>query len=361
MERSRKRTPMIQRSKGACTIALAVGFGCAVFGVGGAGGRRCGLRPPRCSAVRLAESRARAPLARAGGPRDRRPNVQLAGPATDTHYDAGDDDPASTARRDDHFDDAAADAPRTRPRPPTTATHRRRRRRPIRLATTGTSTTPTDTTTTGTTTTGTTTGRLRRPPARPPRAPRRPRRRPRPARRRRPTTDDHARHDDQPGPGRPRPARRPPPPYDRQQLGRTRPRPAARNHRLRIDHVHCATAAATTSPAASGSRPASLPSSGSSTASSTSTSSVGSGRPSPSLAVSPGHAGERTPRLGHDQPRSRRTTPTSEPDSGSDVDARPPRRRRANTRSPAARPEHRQVPSSSAIRRASTPRHQQLA
>ena len=37
MERSRKRTPMIQRRKGIfATIALAVGFGCAVFGVGGA-------------------------------------------------------------------------------------------------------------------------------------------------------------------------------------------------------------------------------------------------------------------------------------------------------------------------------------
>ena len=39
MERSAIRTPMSQRSKGACTIAaLAVGFGCAVFGVGGAAG-----------------------------------------------------------------------------------------------------------------------------------------------------------------------------------------------------------------------------------------------------------------------------------------------------------------------------------
>ena len=36
MERSRKRTPMIDRSKAVCAIALAVGFGCAVFGVGGA-------------------------------------------------------------------------------------------------------------------------------------------------------------------------------------------------------------------------------------------------------------------------------------------------------------------------------------
>ena len=36
MEPSRKRTPMIYRSKAVCAIALAVGFGCAVFGVGGA-------------------------------------------------------------------------------------------------------------------------------------------------------------------------------------------------------------------------------------------------------------------------------------------------------------------------------------
>jgi diguanylate cyclase (GGDEF)-like protein len=36
MERSRQRTPIIQRSKVAAVIALVVGFGCAVFGVGGA-------------------------------------------------------------------------------------------------------------------------------------------------------------------------------------------------------------------------------------------------------------------------------------------------------------------------------------
>ncbi len=37
MERSRKWMPMVHRSKGICVIALAVGFGCAVIGVGGAG------------------------------------------------------------------------------------------------------------------------------------------------------------------------------------------------------------------------------------------------------------------------------------------------------------------------------------
>jgi len=36
MERSRERTPIFQRSKAACAIALAIGFGCAVFGAGGA-------------------------------------------------------------------------------------------------------------------------------------------------------------------------------------------------------------------------------------------------------------------------------------------------------------------------------------
>ncbi|MBV8217039.1 MAG: hypothetical protein JO325_01135, partial [Solirubrobacterales bacterium] len=36
MERSRNRTPISQRSKGAGTIALVVALGCAVFGVGGA-------------------------------------------------------------------------------------------------------------------------------------------------------------------------------------------------------------------------------------------------------------------------------------------------------------------------------------
>src|SRR5579862_5608484 len=36
MERSRNRTPISQRSKGACTIALVVTLGCAIIGVGGA-------------------------------------------------------------------------------------------------------------------------------------------------------------------------------------------------------------------------------------------------------------------------------------------------------------------------------------
>src|SRR5438552_125272 len=36
MERSRKRTPIFKRSKGAATAALAVSLGCAIFGVGGA-------------------------------------------------------------------------------------------------------------------------------------------------------------------------------------------------------------------------------------------------------------------------------------------------------------------------------------
>ena len=36
MERSRMRTPIIQRSKGACTVGLVVSLGCALFGVGGA-------------------------------------------------------------------------------------------------------------------------------------------------------------------------------------------------------------------------------------------------------------------------------------------------------------------------------------
>src|SRR5579859_4602552 len=36
MERSRMRTPIIKRSKGAGTTALVVTLGCAIFGVGGA-------------------------------------------------------------------------------------------------------------------------------------------------------------------------------------------------------------------------------------------------------------------------------------------------------------------------------------
>jgi diguanylate cyclase (GGDEF)-like protein len=58
MERSRKGMPMSQRSKGACTIAaLAVGFGCAVFGVGGADGGT------RAYARHLREARLEARLA----------------------------------------------------------------------------------------------------------------------------------------------------------------------------------------------------------------------------------------------------------------------------------------------------------
>src|ERR1700729_734925 len=58
MDRSRKRMPMSQRSKGACTIAaLAVGFGAAVFGVGGADGGT------RAYARHLREARLEARLA----------------------------------------------------------------------------------------------------------------------------------------------------------------------------------------------------------------------------------------------------------------------------------------------------------
>ena len=200
MERSRKRMPMSQRSKGACTIAaLAVGFGCAVFGVGGAdGGTRAyarHLREARLEArLAGAELSHRSPeqLLLAIRPKAHAaatpaaPAVTQAPIATSAHDPRGDDDLYRAGGHDatttgtSHYD---APAPRQAPA---------RRRRPPPPA--------------------------RRPPAPPPPARRPPAPQP-PARR---------------PPAPPRPARRPPAP-PRPARRRPEPRRPARHHR---NHHH---------------------------------------------------------------------------------------------------------------------------
>ena len=169
MERSRMRTPVIQRSKVACTIALTVGFGCAVFGVGGAAAGNSSyvrhVREDRLAAQALAQRSpdqvllAIKPAAKA---HDAAPPVTV--PTTterdrDDHDDRDDPDDDDRGRHDDdpdrhdddrHHDHAGRDDHHDRDDDHSTG------------ATTGTTTTPapTDTTTTTpgtTTTTGTTT------------------------------------------------------------------------------------------------------------------------------------------------------------------------------------------------------------
>ncbi len=165
MERSRKRTPIIQRSKGACTIGLVMAIGCAIFGVGGAAAgdgtfarhvaraearRHAHWRTARPSSCCSRSSRSRALRRRPPRPTSSPRRLRLR--PTRPHRP-----PRRRPRR-----------PRlTRPRPP-----RRRNRRPPRrprprrpprarprpraatTTTTGTTTTPAATpTTTGTTTT----------------------------------------------------------------------------------------------------------------------------------------------------------------------------------------------------------------
>ncbi len=152
MERSRKRTPMIHRSKAVCAIALAVGFGCAVFGVGGAGAGD-GAYVHHLQQVRL-ENLALAHRSPEQVVLAMTPNVSSPA-ATDTTTTPATTDPASTA---------AATTTSTTPPPTTTdastTTTTATTTTPTTTdttSTTDTSTTPTDTTTTGTTTTGTTT------------------------------------------------------------------------------------------------------------------------------------------------------------------------------------------------------------
>ncbi len=135
MERSRQRMPMSQRSKGACTIAaLAVGFGCAVFGVGGADGGTSAY------ARHVREARLEARLAGAALSH-RTPEQLLLAIRPKAHASAT---PAAVTQ-------APIATPVTTSAATTTSTA------PAATTTTTTSTTP-STTTTGTTTTGTTTG-----------------------------------------------------------------------------------------------------------------------------------------------------------------------------------------------------------
>src|SRR5580704_2197957 len=171
MERSRKRMPMSQRSKGACTIAaLAVGFGCAVFGVGGADGGTRGY------ARHLREARIEARLA--GAELSHRSPEQLllairpkahaaATPAAVTQAPIATSATTPAATTTTSTVPAATTTTTTSTTPSTTtssaasagesASESTAPSNPVNPAATGTGTTTTGTTTTGTTTTGTTT------------------------------------------------------------------------------------------------------------------------------------------------------------------------------------------------------------
>jgi diguanylate cyclase (GGDEF)-like protein len=163
---------MSQRSKGACTIAaLAVGFGCAVFGVGGADGGT------RAYARHLREARLEARLA--GAELSHRSPEQLllairpkahvtATPAAVTQAPVA--TPVTTSAATTSTAPAATTTTTTSTTPSTTtsstasaaesASESAAPSNPVNTATTstaGTGTTTTGTTTTGTTTTGTTT------------------------------------------------------------------------------------------------------------------------------------------------------------------------------------------------------------
>ncbi len=160
MERSRKRTPMIYRSKAVCAIALAVGFGCAVFGVGGAGAGD-GAYVHHLQQVRL-ENLALAHRSPEQLVLAMKPKLSSLA-ATDTTTAPATTTTAATTTAPATTDTAttAATTTSTTPAPTTTdATTTATTTTPTTTtttSTTNTSTTPTATTTTGTTTTGTTT------------------------------------------------------------------------------------------------------------------------------------------------------------------------------------------------------------
>jgi diguanylate cyclase (GGDEF)-like protein len=160
MERSRKRTPIIQRSKGACTMGLALVMAFAIFGVGGAAagdGTYSRLaREQRLAGLALAH-RTPEQLLLAIKPKSSTPpapaaaNIQPA-PATTPPAATTPADPAPTppATTDLAPADTTTQAATTTTTPTTTSTT------PTTTSTTPT-TTGTTTTTTGTTTTPTTT------------------------------------------------------------------------------------------------------------------------------------------------------------------------------------------------------------
>ena len=174
MERSRKRTPMIYRSKAVCAIALAVGFGCAVFGVGGAtagngtyfrhvrearlerklAGLALAHRSPEQlvlaitpeAKAHIEDTTAAVPPAATTPVATTTPATTTAPATTTTGTTTG---PTDTTTSPDPGSESASESAATAPTTTTTGT--------TTTGTTTTGTTTTGTTTTGTTTTGTTT------------------------------------------------------------------------------------------------------------------------------------------------------------------------------------------------------------
>jgi diguanylate cyclase (GGDEF)-like protein len=191
MKPSPNRTPMSQRSKGICTIAaLAVGFGCAVFGVGGADGgtrayarhvreaqleaRMAGLAlahrspeqvvlaiRPKVHAAHAAATQAavtQAPAAPAVTTTSTAPAITTTTPATTTTATTSTTPSTTTSSTVAPSENASESATSTNP--VTTGTTTTGTTTTGAITTTGTTTngtTTTGTTTTGTTTTGTTT------------------------------------------------------------------------------------------------------------------------------------------------------------------------------------------------------------
>jgi diguanylate cyclase (GGDEF)-like protein len=151
MERSANRTRMSQRSKGACTIAaLAVGFGCAVFGVGGAAGG------DRSYVHQVREARLEARLAGIALAH-RSPEQVVLAMRPEHHAVSSAHEAAVTPVSSVSAASTTTTAAATTTTPATTTTSTTTTPDPSDTATTTTDTTATDPTTTGTTTTGTTT------------------------------------------------------------------------------------------------------------------------------------------------------------------------------------------------------------
>jgi len=151
MDRSAKRTPMSQRSKGACTIAaLAVGFGCAAFGVGGAAGG------DRSYAHQVREARLEARLAGIALAH-RSPEQVVLAMRPEHHAASSAHEAAVTPVSSVSAASTTTTAAATTTTPADTTTSTTTASDPSDTGTTTTDTTATDPTTTGTTTTGTTT------------------------------------------------------------------------------------------------------------------------------------------------------------------------------------------------------------
>jgi diguanylate cyclase (GGDEF)-like protein len=168
MERSRKRTPIIHRSKGACTIGLVLAMGFAVFGVGGAaagdGTYARHAREQRLAGIALAHRTAEElvlamkphtskppatdPVTTPPAPAATAPTTPAPAPATTPQPAAATTTPTTPAPTDTTTTTATTPAPTTTDTTTTTATT---------PAPTDTTTTTTDPTTTDPTTTDPTT------------------------------------------------------------------------------------------------------------------------------------------------------------------------------------------------------------